>query len=65
MKKTVSVSKTEKGLSKYEKIRPLGKGAAGEVELVRSKTDGEQYALKTINLLYLTEKDRKSAENEV
>ena len=65
MKKSLSTSKAEKGLSKYERIRPLGKGAAGEVELVRSKVDGEQYALKTINLIYLTEKDRKSAENEV
>lgn len=41
MKKNISVSKAEKGLSKYERIRPLGKGAAGEVELVRSKQDGE------------------------
>jgi hypothetical protein len=41
MKKSLSTSKAEKGLSKYERIRPLGKGAAGEVELVRSKVDGE------------------------
>lgn len=33
--------------------------------LVRNKVDGESYALKTIALIYLSDKDRKSAENEV
>ena len=62
MKKQISSTKAEKGLQKYEIIRPLGKGAAGEVNLVRSKVDGESYALKTIALVYLSEKERKSAE---
>jgi serine/threonine protein kinase len=53
-----------KGLAKYEMISSLGKGAAGEVSLVRNKVDGQQYALKKINLLYLNEKDKKQAENE-
>ena len=35
------------------------------MNLVRSKVDGKEYALKAINLLYLNEKDKKSAENEV
>jgi serine/threonine protein kinase len=43
----------------------LGKGAAGSVNLVRNKLDGKEYALKTINLTYLNEKDKKSAENEI
>lgn len=54
-----------KGLSKFEKIRPLGKGAAGSVDLVRNKIDGKEYALKAINLLFLNEKDKKSSENEI
>jgi hypothetical protein len=29
-----------KGLAKYEMISSLGKGAAGEVSLVRNKVDG-------------------------
>lgn len=60
-----SSAKNEKGLFKYENIRPLGKGAAGSVNLVRNKLDGKEYALKTINLLYLNEKDKRSSENEV
>lgn len=35
------------------------------MNLVRSKVDGKEYALKAINLLYLNEKDKKSSENEV
>lgn len=60
-----SSGKLEKGLFKYENIRPLGKGAAGSVNLVRNKLDGKEYALKAINLVYLSEKDKKSSENEV
>lgn len=62
---TPAIAKQDKGLSKYEIIRPLGQGAAGAVSLVRNKQDGQQYALKTIHLQYLNEKDRKGAENEV
>jgi len=35
------------------------------VNLVRNKLDGKEYALKSINLLFLSDKDKKSAENEV
>jgi serine/threonine protein kinase len=66
MKQTqVLPNQNEKGLQKYETLRPLGKGAAGSVNLVRNKIDNKQYALKTINLTYLSEKDKKSSENEV
>ena len=66
MKQTqIAPGQIEKGLQKYENIRSLGKGAAGQVNLVRNKLDGQQYALKTINLTYLNEKDKKSSENEV
>lgn len=64
-KQATSLDKAQKGLQLYENIRPLGKGAAGSVNLVRSKVDGKEYALKSINLLYLNEKDKKSSENEV
>ncbi len=64
-RKATSVDKAEKGLAKYETLRDLGAGAAGSVSLVRNKIDGKDYALKTINLTYLTERDRKNAESEV
>ena len=32
--------KKEKGLARFEKIRGIGKGAAGIVDLVRSKSTG-------------------------
>lgn len=59
-----TAAKNEKGLFKYETLTQLGTGAAGTVTLVRNKLDGEQYALKQINTIYLNEKDKKSAENE-
>jgi serine/threonine protein kinase len=69
MKKITETPNTEQvGMQKYEKIRDLGHGAAGAVTLIRSKKDGTQYALKTINLKDLqfqSEKDRKNAEMEV
>ena len=55
----------EKGLKKYERIRSLGRGAAGTVELIRKKADGELFALKTIPLYSLNERERKLAESEV
>ena len=55
----------EKGLARYEKIRSIGKGATGMVDLVMCKETGEQYALKTMDLQYMNPKERKSAECEV
>ena len=46
-------------------IRYIDGGASGTINLVRSKHDGEQYALKQFNLLYLTDKDKQNAINEV
>lgn len=53
------------GLAKYENPRPIGQGAAGAVSVYRNVVDGEEYALKEIDLQYLSEKDKKSAQNEV
>jgi len=43
----------------------LGKGAAGMVNLVKDKRTGEEFALKTMKLEYLSDKEKKSAETEV
>ena len=53
------------GLDKYEKIRPLGKGAAGEVYLYKSLIDNRNYAIKEINLFNLDAKDRQAAFSEI
>lgn len=55
----------EKGLARYEELRLLGRGAAGMVNLIRNRTTGEQFALKTMNTQYMTEKYKRSAETEV
>ena len=50
-----------KGIEKYELIRWIGQGTAGCVSVHRNKFDGEEYALKEIDMTYLNERDRKSA----
>ena len=55
----------EKGIGRFEKLHELGTGAAGIVHLIKNKTNGEKFALKTMNLKTLSEKDKKSAESEV
>ena len=55
----------EKGLARFEELRLLGRGAAGTVNLIRSKRTGDQFALKTMNTQYMSEKDKKGAECEV
>ena len=42
------------GIEKYERIRPVGSGAAGIVSLYRSKIDNQEYALKEIDLSSLS-----------
>ena len=49
------------GLSKYEKLRPLGQGSAGCVSLFRNIVDGKEYAMKEILLYNMNSKDRKAA----
>ena len=53
------------GLSKYEKLRPLGQGSAGCVSLFRNIVDGKEYAMKEILLYNMNSKDRKAAQGEV
>jgi len=62
-----SNGETEAGqnLGKYAVIKALGSGAAGSVDLVQHKETGEYYALKTIPLSHLNERERSSAELEV
>ena len=62
---TIAGEVEEKGKARFEQIRHLCKGAAGIVNLIRNKKTGEHFALKTMYLQYLSEKERKSAECEV
>lgn len=52
-------------MSRFETLHVLGKGAAGIVHLVKNKTTGEKFALKQMNMLNLSPKDKHSAECEV
>lgn len=58
-------TEAEKNLGKYEILKMLGRGAAGQVELVKNKVTDQEYALKTIPLAHLSQSERKLAESEV
>lgn len=55
---TVNPDKKVTGLEKYEKLQYIDGGATGLINLVRSKEDGELYALKEINMTFLSAKDK-------
>jgi hypothetical protein len=52
-------------MQKYVHIKRIGQGMAGVVSVYRNVLDGEEYALKEIDLTYLCPKDRKQAQNEI
>jgi len=55
----------QKTLAQYQPLRLIGKGAAGSVNLVKNTSNGQYYALKTIELKLMSPHERKLAENEV
>jgi serine/threonine protein kinase len=50
-------------LSDFENVKDLGQGAFGSVRLVRKKDDGQNWALKTVSLTKLTQKEKDNALN--
>lgn len=59
---TSGENEAEQNLCKYKKIKSLGTGSAGEVDLVEHIETGKLFALKTISLTNLNPKERQSAE---
>jgi len=55
----------DENMRQFKVIKNLGHGSAGSVDLVENEETGNQYALKTIDLSNLNEKDRDSALSEV
>ncbi|CEL94548.1 unnamed protein product [Vitrella brassicaformis CCMP3155] len=49
----------------YERLETIGRGASGSVHLVRRVRDNEILALKEIKTEYMSDAERKLAENEV
>ncbi|ESL07536.1 serine/threonine protein kinase [Trypanosoma rangeli SC58] len=52
-------------LSKYRKVKSIGKGSFGEAVLVRSKTDGKRYVVKAIESASMTAKEKRDVQNEI
>eukprot|EP00743_Colponemidia_sp_Colp-15_P010894 GILK01012068.1.p1 GENE.GILK01012068.1~~GILK01012068.1.p1 ORF type:complete len:862 (+),score=168.21 GILK01012068.1:96-2681(+) len=52
-------------LDQYERLKTIGRGASGAVQLVRRTSDGKLFALKQICMEYLADSEKKLAQNEV
>jgi NIMA (never in mitosis gene a)-related kinase len=64
MPKQVAEDESLKGLSAYTRLRSLGKGSFGSVDLVKKKSTNELFALKRIDFVSISDRDRRNAENE-
>uniref|UniRef100_H3CP87 Serine/threonine-protein kinase Nek4 n=1 Tax=Tetraodon nigroviridis TaxID=99883 RepID=H3CP87_TETNG len=53
-----------KMMNNYVSIRIVGKGSYGEVNLVKHKTDKQQYVIKKLNLTTSSKRERRAAEQE-
>ena len=52
-------------LSDFENVKDLGSGSFGSVKLVRKKDDNQIFAMKTVSLGRLSQKEKDNALNEV
>jgi len=52
-------------LSDFETIKELGSGSFGSVKLVRKLDDSQIFAIKTVSLGRLSQKEKDNALNEV
>jgi NIMA (never in mitosis gene a)-related kinase len=52
-------------LSDFETLKDLGSGSFGSVKLVRKKDDSQIFAMKTVSLGRLSQKEKDNALNEV
>ena len=52
-------------LKDFEMGKILGKGAFGRVQLVKRKVDGIIYAMKSIKMVQLSEKEKENSLNEI
>lgn len=55
----------KKGFDKYDIVKELGTGSFGQVRLVRCKETQQLYALKSVSLGRLNQKEKDGALNEV
>jgi two-component system chemotaxis response regulator CheY len=65
IKQGVNRDRQSESVNDYEKIRTLGRGASGLVDLVSSKKDLELYAMKIIPIFHFDENKKKAAQNEI
>ena len=49
----------------FDVVKELGSGSFGKVHLVKKKTDQKLYAVKTVLMTRLNQKEKDSALNEV
>ncbi|CAM6001462.1 unnamed protein product [Sphagnum balticum] len=59
------MDQTPLSIKDFEIIKDLGSGSFGKVRLVKKKDSGTLFALKSVSLTKLSQKEKDSALNEV
>lgn len=57
--------KSADSVAYYEKIKTLGRGASGIVDLVKNKKDYKLYAMKMMPMFHFDDFKKKAAQNEI
>ena len=52
-------------IKQFQVLQKLGEGAYSTVYLARRIEDGQEYALKKVKIMNLSEKERENAINEI
>jgi DNA-binding response OmpR family regulator len=65
IKQGAGKQKKPESVMDYEKVRTLGRGASGVVELVTNTKDLELYAMKILPMYNFDEFKKKAAQNEI
>ncbi len=52
-------------IKNFQVLNKLGEGAYSSVYLVRRNEDGQEYALKKVKIMNLSEKEKENALNEI
>ena len=65
IKQGAGKQKKPESVMDYEKVRTLGRGASGVVDLVTSTKDSELYAMKILPMFHFDSFKKKAAQNEI
>lgn len=59
----IKMEQNNLSIKDFDVVKDLGSGSFGKVQLVRKKNDQKLYAIKSVNMTRLNQKEKDSALN--